>query len=140
MSQLPTQRVVLFPKAGKSQGGLLGDDHAGNIFNLGIAVSVPPLNREVFREQVIFIYRNVFKTAENMKLYGSYILLNELCQSVKRVQITIYGWSKMAKQGGGLETKSGTLALGLKSAVNLPIPSDDSAPMALQAGSLFALH
>ena len=38
----------------------------------------------------------------------------------------------MAKQGGGLETKSGTLALGLKSAVNLPIPSDDSAPMALQ--------
>ena len=67
-----------------------------------------------------------------MKLYGSYILLNELCQSVKTVQITIYGWSKMAKQGGGLETKSGTLALGLKSAVNLPIPSDDSAPMALQ--------
>ena len=39
---------------------------------------------------------------------------------------------KDGKTGGwGLETKSGTLALGLKSAVNLPIPSGDSAPMAL---------
>ena len=47
---------------------------------------------------------------------------------------------KDGKTGGwGLETKSGTLALGLKSAVNLPIPSDDSAPMALQCCSTLPL-
>ena len=42
-------------------------------------------------------------------------------------------YTRTVKDGkrGGSETKSGTLALGLKSAVNLPIPSGDSAPMAL---------
>ena len=71
------------------------------MFKLDIAESLAPLKREMFFNYSNDTHRNVFKTAENMKSYGSCILLNELCQPVKTVQITIHGRSKMAKQGDG---------------------------------------